>query len=434
MMARIREMLRVSRTPMYANANALVANQIQSAGFGFLYWVLAARLYPAAVVGTGFAVVSILQLISGVAQLGFGGGMTRFLPRAGLQTRHIIVVAYAAVSAMSVALALVFVAVGGALNLQGTFGSGPLVLAWAAIAAVLWSIFRLQDAVLIGLRESVWVLVENTIFNVAKIVVLVLGVRLLGDAGVVGSWFVPTPIVIVLCTWLIFGVYTRSNRLKPAPEGTEPLTMREVAWSSGADHIGSLVAEGASRLLPLVIIGILGGPATAYFTTAWLVATTLQLLASGVTDSFTAEAAADRPNIARYSRETLRYMAILIVPAALVLGFGAPVILVIAGKSYSQEGTVLLRWLCVASPLVVFNTWYLAYARVIGQIMRVVWLQVIAAALLLGICIVTLDQLGISAVAVAWAISEGVITLAGVVHSRHVLFGSGAAEGGAAAR
>ena len=431
MMERLKELMRVARTPMYANANALVANQIQSAGFGFVYWVLAARLYSANTVGASNAVISTLLLISGIAQLGFAGGMTRFLPRAGMQTRRLIVVAYGAVTVTSIVLSLGFVAIGGALGLQGTMGSGPLVAVWVVAAAVLWSIFRLQDAVLIGLRQSIWVLIENTIFNIAKIIVLVLGVRLLANAGVVGSWFLPTPIVIILCTWLIFGVYTRSSRLEPAPEGAKPLTVREVATSSGADHVGSLVAEGASRLLPLLIVALLGGPATAYFTTAWLIATTLQLLASGVTDSFTAEAAADRPNIGRYSRDTLRYMAILIVPAAVILGVGAPLILAILPKAYGHEGTSLLRWLCLTSPLVVFNTWYLAYARVIGEIMRVVWLQVIGAVLLLGICLVTLPPLGITGVALAWAVSQGVITAVGLIDSRHVLFGREPAEGGA---
>ena len=432
MRERLDEFVRLARTPLYANAHALVLNQIQSAGFGFIYWFLAGRLYPSAVVGAGSAVISALLLISGVAQLGFGNGMTRFLPRAGLQTRRIIIVAYAAVTAMSVVLALIFVAAGKSLGLQAMLGSGPLVLVWTALAAVLWSIFRLQDAVLVGLRESVWVLVENTIFNIAKIVLLVVGVGLLGNAGVVGSWFLPTPIVIVLCTWLIFGVYTRSSRMRPAPEEAEALTIREVAWSSGGDHVGSLFAEAASRLLPLVIIGILGGSATAYFTTAWLVATTLQLLAGGITDSFTAEAAADCANIARYSRDALRYMAVLIAPAALVLGIGAPLLFAILPAEYGHQGASLLRWLCLASPLVVFNTWYLAYARVIGQIGRVVSLEVIGAALMLGILIVTLRPLGINAVALAWAISQAVITIAGVTGSRHVLFGSDQIDGGAA--
>jgi len=37
-----------------------------------------------------------------------------------------------------------------------------------------WAIFTMQDSVLVGLRSAFWVLVENGIFGVVKIVLLVL--------------------------------------------------------------------------------------------------------------------------------------------------------------------------------------------------------------------------------------------------------------------
>lgn len=433
MMDRLREMLRVIRTPMYANANALAANQILSAGIGFVYWLVAARLYSAAIVGASSAVISTLVLISAVAQLGFGAGMTRFLPRAGRQTRRLILVSYATVVATSVVLSLAFVALGGALGLRGVLGDGPLVGVWVVAAAVLWSIFRLQDQVLIGLRQAKWVLVENALYNVAKLALLVVGVDVMGKAGLVGSWFLPTPVVIVLCTWLIFGVYTRSKRIGPTPEGAKPLTVREVATSSGGDHIGSLVAEAASRLLPLLIIAILGDVATGHFTIAWLVATTLGLLAGSMTDSFTAEAAGDRANIGRYSRHIMRYMAVIILPAAAVLGIGAPVILTMLGKGYAVEGATLLRWLCLSAPLIVFNTWYIAYARVVGRIPQVIWIQSVSSALLLGLSYVLLQPLGIAGVGVAWLLSQAVVAIIGLLGSRDIVFPNRFGEGGASA-
>ena len=279
MIARLRELMRTIREPLYANAYALVANQVFSAGLGMLYWVLAARLYSAATYGASYAVISTLLLISGIAQLGLGAGLNRFLPRAGMGTRRLILLSYAAVIATSIVLSLGFVALGGALGLEGVLGNGPLLAMWAVLAAVAWSIFRLQDAVLIGLRQAKWVFIENTIYNIAKILFLWAGVQLLANAGIVGSWFLPTPIVIVLVTWLVFGVYTRSSRIDPAPADARPLTLREVATTSGGDHVGSLVAEAATRLLPVIVIAILGAATTAYFSTAWLVATTLGLVA-----------------------------------------------------------------------------------------------------------------------------------------------------------
>ncbi len=409
------------RTPLRRNAYALVANQVLSAGLGLVYWMLAARLYGVVVVGTSSAVISTLLLISGIAELGLNGGMVRFLPRGGARTRQVILLAYAASIGASVLLSVIFVVLGGTLALSGVVGSGLLAAVWVTLAAVLRTLFRLQDGVLTGLKQARWVLIENAIYNVAKIAILALGVRYLANAGIVGSWFIPLPFVVVLCAWLIFGVYTRGDRLAPAPAGSPPLTLREVASSSGGDHVGSLVADAASRLLPLLIVAVLGAAANAYFYQAWLVATTLGLLAGSMTDAFMAEAAGDRPNIGRHSRDILRQMTMLIIPAAVVIGLGAPLILSLFGKAYAAEGSALLRWLCISSPLIIFNTWYLQYARVMSRIRQVVWLQILSSALLLGLGYAFLHPLGITGVGIAWILSQVPVTITGLLSSRDVL-------------
>ena len=433
MTERFDSLVRMARTPLYANAYALVANQVFSAGLGMLYWVLAARLYSASTYGASSAVISTLLLISGIAQLGLGAGLNRFLPRAGTGTRRLILLSYAAVIATSVVLSLAFVALGGALGLKSVLGDGPLLALWAVLAAVAWSIFRLQDAVLVGLRQAKWVFIENTIYNLAKILFLWAGVEFLAKAGIVGSWFLPTPIVIALVTWLVFGVYTRPSRIDSAPADAQPLTLREVAATSGGDHVGSLVAEAASRLLPVIVVAVLGAATTAYFFTAWLVATTLGLVAGSMTDSFTAEAAGDRANVRRYSHDILRHMAVVTISAAVVLAIGAPLILSLFGKNYAAQGTTLLRWLCLSSPLIVFNNWYLSYARLMGRIRQVVWLQSIGAVLLLGLSYLLLHSIGITGVAFAWIASEAVTAAWGLYDSRDVFFGPRPAIGGGAA-
>ena len=85
---------RLARSRIYVNAYALVLNQVTSAGLGFLYWMLAARLYGVKVVGVSSAAISTLLLISGVAQLGLNAGMYRFVPRAGRHARKLIVWSY----------------------------------------------------------------------------------------------------------------------------------------------------------------------------------------------------------------------------------------------------------------------------------------------------------------------------------------------------
>lgn len=419
---RIGSALGIVRQPMYANAYALVANQVQSAALGLVYWSLASHLYGLSAYGTSSATISIVLLISAMAQLGLGPGMTRFMPRAGEQTRRLILLGYATVVVTAAVLGVVFVALGPVFGIQHLLGRGWFDWIWVPMAAAFWSVFQLQDKVLIGLMQAKWVLIENTIFNVMKLALLVALVRVVGQHGIVSSWFLPAPVVVVLVTWLVFGVYTRPERISRPAEGQSPPTLREVATTSGGDHIGLLASEAAVRLLPVVIVATLGAEANGRFYSAWLIATTLGLIAGSMTDSFTAQAAADREQIARYSRNIMAHMAAIMIPAAAVLSLGAPFILGIFGKGFSRDASALLRLLCLSSPLILFNSWYLSCARILGRVRQMIWVQVIGAVLLLGVGYALLRPFGIEGVGVAWLLSQTVLAVIGLVDARGIFF------------
>ena len=220
-----------AKSRIYINAYALVINQLTSAGLGFLYWMLAARLYGVEVVGASSAAISTLLLVSGVAQLGLGVGMHRFIPRAGRHTRKLIVSAYVVTIVASGVLGLValwILRVAKAGTLPSVSYIPPSL---AVVATVLWSVFSFQDGVLIGLRKSVWVLVENLTYNIAKIVLLVAGAWVLHDAGIVGSWFIPTPFVVALVTWVVFGNCCARQRPNRATRQTCPPCARSRSLS-----------------------------------------------------------------------------------------------------------------------------------------------------------------------------------------------------------
>ncbi|NTW29252.1 MAG: phosphotransferase [Coriobacteriia bacterium] len=399
---------RFVRTPMQANAFALVANQVLSAALGFTYWLLAARLYPVAIVGESSAVISTLVLVSSLSQLGLAGGMSRFVPRAGRHARRMVASAYA-VAIVSAAIAGgLWVLLSASLGFDSRLLGGAIHPLWAVLAVVAWSVFYLQDGVLIGTHQAVWVLAENFLYNSLKIILLVLGVGLLGGTGLVASWFLPTPVAILLVSWLVFARFLRPDRVERAPaEGH--VTLREFAGSVSGDHVGNMVAEAAVRLLPLIVLQILGPAENAYFYQAWIIMNMLSLVASGMTNSFTAETAANRHRAGINSRLILRNIAVLVVPTAVVVGIAAPFVLSIFGSAYAQAGTGLLRWLALAALPLMINIWYLSYLRVMRRIRRVVEIQVLSSILLIGLTLVGLRIFGIAGVGMAWLITQMVV-------------------------
>jgi O-antigen/teichoic acid export membrane protein len=116
-------------------------------------------------------------------------------------------------------------------------------------------------------------------------------------------------------------------------------------------------------MLPLLALNLLGRSKSAYFSQAWIVAMPLYLVVSSVASSFTVEAAANPSELASHSLRALLHAARLVVPLALLLLLGAPLVLGFFGPAYSREGSVLLHWLALAALPAIVSTWYLSYAR-----------------------------------------------------------------------
>lgn len=411
-------------TPLYANAYALIANQIASAGLGFLYWLLAARLYTPDVVGQSSATISTLLFLAALAEFSLKSAMTRFVPRAGTRTPRLIVYTYSVNLLAAALVSSIFFFAGSHFQFaKNLFADIPVPISWLVLTTMVWCIFYVQDGVLTGLRQAVWVLIENSLYNVAKIVLLIVGVRLFLDHGIVASWFLPTPLLVLLVTALIFWRFVPQHIAATNTRATT-ITPRQVVTSVTGDHIGTLLAETSARLLPLLVLERLGKSENAYFYQAWVIATTLYYIAGNMTSSFTVEAAANLGQITVYSRRILLHMARLIAPMALAVFIAAPLGLSLFGAVYAREGTTLLRWLSAAILPVIFNTWYLSYARVTGHIKAIILCQGLVSVLTLGLSYLWLPTYGIVSIGIAWLISQSLVAVLVAVKTAPMLLSS----------
>src|SRR5919198_1318996 len=104
------------RMPLYRNGYALMLSTGMVSALGMAYWVLAAHHYSAEAVGLNAAAISAMTFVSGIAQFNMGGALLLFV-----------------------------------------------------LATMVWGIFAQQDNVLTGLRQAVFVPLENVLYALAKI-------------------------------------------------------------------------------------------------------------------------------------------------------------------------------------------------------------------------------------------------------------------------
>lgn len=406
------------RTPLYRNAYALLLTVVTTSGLGIVYWALAAHYYTAAAVGINSAAISGMMFVAGLAQRGLITVLTRFLPRAGRSTAKLVLYSYG-VGVLTTLLVTPVFLLGISLwapNL-GSLTSDPVMIGWFLLASVAWCVFTLQDSTLTGLRQTHWVPVENTLYALVKLGLLVLLAQALPHYGVFASWTIPVALALIPVNLLLF-LRLIPRHAAATKDNAEPIRPRQIAGYGVGNYVGGLFSLSVSTLLPVLVTARVGAAENAYFYLAWLVSTSMQLVGSNMTTSLTVEAAADQSKLRAYSRGVLLHMARLMVPAVLVVLVAAPYILHIFGKTYADEGSLLLRLLALSTLPGIINSLYLGVARVQKRIAGLIAVQAALSLLALIPSYFLLPVLGITAVGYVVLASQtlvaGVLAITGL--------------------
>jgi O-antigen/teichoic acid export membrane protein len=396
--------------PLTRNGYALVANSVATGGLGLAYWLLVARLYPAAVVGRAAAAYAAMNLLAGFTALNLSGMLNRFIPQAGRHTRRFVTQAYLVSGLASVAVAIPFVLTADRWGPSYSELDGPVAGAFFVVCVLSWAVFTLQDSVLTGLRNASWVLLENALFGVAKIVLLVLFAARLPEVGVYLSWMVPVLAALPLVNALIYG------RLVPrhteATWQATPPTRRQVGAFLAGDYSGAMFLLATTTLVPvLVAMRITHVQATAYFYMAWMVGGILDLVGINMAVSLTVEGSFDRSCLAANCRKALRRIAGLLLPCAALTAALAHWGLGLFGPGYAAQGAPVLELLAVATLPRAVTEVYLGALRAQSRTRLIAVIQGGRAAAMLGLTVVLTTRMGPVGAGLAAVLSQGAAAL-----------------------
>lgn len=363
------------------NAYALMVNTGMNGILGLAFWVVAARNYSPTDVGVGSALISAFTLLSAVIGINVTGTLTRFLPRTGHRTTRFVTDTYWISSAGVVVLSLGFLALVPLWgpSFAGLEDPGAAMLFLGVV--VLSGIFTVQDGVLVGLRSSVWVPIENTVFGVVKLVLLVALAGVTPGDGVYLSFVIAMALVTVPLNVLIFGRLLRRGRTSTV--GGEPPSRSEIQRFLAGDYLGALFSFAAAYLIPVIVAAVVLPETFAPFYIVWMVWGSLQLVSINLAQSLTVEGVYDAEMLVSYTRSALRRSGIILAAGGGLLVLGAPILLGFLGPSYT-EATALLRLLALtAFPRAVLEVW-LGVLRAQGQSRSLARVQVASGIAIVG--------------------------------------------------
>lgn len=397
--------------PLLRNAYALMTNTVVTGLLGLAYWLLAARHYSTADVGRASAAYSAMNLLAGVTALSLIGAMARFIPRSGRRTGALIKRGYAASAASAVIGAVLFL-----LLVVGRPGSSYAELAGLRAGAiftgcvVVWSLFTLQDGALIGLRSARWVAIENALFGIAKIGLLLPLAAIIPHTGLYVSWMVPAVLAVPAVNFLIFGrLLPKHHDLTAA---SRPPSGRQVGRFLAGDVTGALCLLATVNLVPVLVAAFVGPGTNAYFYIAWTIGVMIDLLAANMALSLTVEGSFDPARLAGHCKAALRRTLLLLVPIAIGTALLAPWILGLFGAGYAHYGAPILELLAVATLPRTVTELYLGALRAQSRTSQVALIQAVRAVLILGLTVVLIKVMGIVGAGVAVLASQLIMAVA----------------------
>ncbi len=398
-------------TPLFRNGYTLVLSSAITSGLGMIYWILAARSYTTEAIGLNSAVMSMMLFLANLSQLNLVNVLNRFIPRAGRATGRLVGYSYLISVMIAFAAGLIFLL---GLNLWapalGFLRASSFFIVWFTLATMAWCVFLLQDGVLTGLRQTVWVPIENAVFALAKIALLVLLATSQPQFGVLASWTIPLIAsllpVNLLVFWRLIPKHVRATK-----DQAEPIRTAQIGRFVAGNYFSSLVRMASISLLPIIVTERAGATANAYFYLSWTIAYSLYLVSRNMGMSLTTEGATDQSKLDIYSYRAFLQTARLLVPAVFLVVITAPYILRFFGESYATEGALLLRLLSLSALPNMVNSIYTSMARVRRRIGELILVQTSLSVLVFGLSILFLELHGISGIGLAWLLGQSIVAV-----------------------
>lgn len=395
---------------MYNAAFILGANLIP--GFmGLAFWGIASRLYSTSQIGIASVVISSVALISGIAGAGTSFGVIRFLPESNQPPRFLNSI-YTLNFILSIFTGLVFI-----LGLRvwspslSEYQSSP----WSAIGFLVFVIATTLGAVIrdtfIARRKAIYSLVYTIICNALRVVLIFAGTNW-GMEGLVGSAMLAYTLALLVSWFGFLPAVEKDYQVRIAFDWS---ILRLIIPYSMGNYLASLLVLLPPTILPLITLEQLGATASGYAYIALMLGSVLPSPGLALASSAFAEGANNPADIRQILIKAFLAGGLVTLILAGIAFLGAQWILWVYGADYARESTALLRWLALASPLIVINQLYFTYLRLSKRIPGLVARCLLNTGIILLSVIFLIDRLGI--------IANGIGVLAGNIAVSITLLG-----------
>jgi O-antigen/teichoic acid export membrane protein len=354
---------------LFTTFGYLVAKQGATAALGLAYWAVATRLFSARDVGLAAAASSAALFLGAIGALGIPLLLLAELDSLPVAVRRVtfstgMYIACLAVLILSLATLALSPFLGDSLRI---IGADPTTAALFVIGSVATIGGLTLDNAAIGLHRGSAQLTRGSLNAVLKLAIvgLLVFVGTRTAPGLLFAWALALVVSLVVCLPLL--------RLGPTPAGEGNLRhqvalARRYGVLSLKHHVLNMSINSISYIVPLTAALLIPPQQVAYFSTAFLLSSTVMIIPYLLALSLFAEISGDQGLLHRHVRRTLPLGLALCGGIVVAVQVAAPVVLRIFGPAYVMNGTTALRLLILVGPAYVIKDHYVAIRRAQGRL------------------------------------------------------------------
>jgi O-antigen/teichoic acid export membrane protein len=373
--------------------------------FGYVYWMLAARLVPVADVGATSGIMSLVTGLALFTNVGVCGFVTERLPALEGRRAWVRLVGQAIWPTSAVTF-LVTALVEGVLVLRALDparrGLGAVVVASAAGLAL--TFLSILTVVLISARRAELAAVLDVVMGATKLLSLFGLIVRDDETALVRSWTVSLLVTCAIGALALLPRLGHGRLRRPvvSPSILSGLELRPVIGHQ-LTSVGGLMVP---FLLPTIVIYRLDATRNAYFYATWMMGSAFFMISPSVETALFVEGVRDARRLAASLRRAIRLLAVLLPVPILVAVFGGQYLLLLFGPAYATKGAVLLAILAVAAVPDAITNLGSGVLRATGRLRWSASLNMAMGIVALGGAWVLLPVLGINGAGVAWITAQ----------------------------
>ncbi len=382
--------------PLYRNTFFIISTSILSAGFGFLFWILAARLYSQEDVGIATALISSMGMLILLSKLGFDQSIIRFFPTQ--DKSRVLGTALTVTTIFGLILGILFI---------GTVGIWSPELYQVRDYAPLYILFLIANSItafigaaFVALRKSEFYFLQSLLFGTRLLILIPL--VSLGALGIFSSLGLSFILALAVSIYLLYRSAIRISGLD------RDFLVDSFRFSAG-NYVSGLFNAAPGTILPILVLNTLGAEQTAQYFIAYAVVAFLFLIPTSFTTSLFVEGShgeALKKNVLK----SVAGIFALLIPAVVGLFIFGEYILGLIGPDY-VEGFTLVKVLAISSFFFSFSEIFISIKKIQYGLKSLIGISVSIFILLLGSSYVLMQQLGILGVGYAWIITYALISI-----------------------